>query len=276
MNTLVFDIETVPDIAGGRRLYGLDGLDDAAAAEALFKLRRQETGGSDFIRHSLQRVVCISAVLRSRDGVKIWSLGDESSSESDLISRFYQGLERFNPTLVSWNGSGFDLPVLHYRALLHGISAPLYWDQGDLNRDAKFNNYLARFHSRHTDVMDVLSGYQARAVQPLDQVATLLGFPGKMGMDGGKVWPTFVAGELGKIRQYCETDVLNTYLVWLRFQQMRGQIDAKQLSEEFTLVENALVSAQQPHLTEFLNQWQTATAAMPLIDPPLNAPISSY
>ena len=126
MNILVFDIETVPDIAGGRRLYGLDGLDDAAAAEAMFKLRRQETGGSDFIRHSLQRVVCISAVLRSRDGVKVWSLGDESSSESDLISRFYQGLERFNPTLVSWNGSGFDLPVLHYRALLHGISAPTY------------------------------------------------------------------------------------------------------------------------------------------------------
>ena len=71
MNTLVFDIETVPDIAGGRRLYGLAGLDDAAAAEALFKLRRQETGGSDFIRHSLQRVVCISAVLRTRDGIKV-------------------------------------------------------------------------------------------------------------------------------------------------------------------------------------------------------------
>ncbi|MEO6698064.1 MAG: 3'-5' exonuclease [Paraperlucidibaca sp.] len=276
MNTLVFDIETVPDIAGGRRLYGLDGLDDAAAAEALFKLRRQETGGSDFIRHSLQRVVCISAVLRSRDGVKVWSLGDESSSESDLISRFYQGLERFNPTLVSWNGSGFDLPVLHYRALLHGISAPLYWDQGDHNREAKFNNYLARFHSRHTDVMDVLSGYQARAVQPLDQVATLLGFPGKMGMDGSQVWPTFLAGELGKIRQYCETDVLNTYLVWLRFQQMRGQIDASQLSEEFTLVKNALANAGQPHLSDFLDQWQTSSAAMPLIDPPLNAPISSF
>lgn len=276
MNTLVFDIETVPDITGGRRLYGLDGLDDAAAAEAMFKLRRQETGGSDFIRHSLQRVVCISAVLRSRDGVKVWSLGDESSSESDLISRFYQGLERFNPTLVSWNGSGFDLPVLHYRALLHGISAPTYWDQGELNRDAKFNNYLGRFHSRHTDVMDVLAGYQARAVQPLDQVATLLGFPGKNGMDGGQVWPTFLAGDLGSIRNYCESDVLNTYLVWLRFQQMRGQLDASQLAEEFMLLENALVAANQPHLSEFLAQWQTATAAMPLIDPPLNTPISSH
>ncbi|MFX9799534.1 3'-5' exonuclease, partial [Acinetobacter baumannii] len=80
----------------------------------LFKLRRQEIGGSDFIRHSLQRVVCISAVLRTRDGLRVWSLGEESSSEADLIRRFFAGLERYSPTLVSWNGSGFDLPVLHY------------------------------------------------------------------------------------------------------------------------------------------------------------------
>jgi len=81
---------------------------------------------------------------------------------------------------------------------------------------------------------------------------------------------------LGSIRNYCESDVLNTYLVWLRFQQMRGQLDASQLAEEFTLLENALVAANQPHLSEFLAQWQTATAAMPLIDPPLNTPISSH
>lgn len=272
MNTLVFDIETVPDIAGGRRLYGLDGLDDAAAGEALFKLRRQETGGSDFIRHSLQRIVCISAVLRTREGLKVWSLGEESSSEADLIARFFAGLERFSPTLVSWNGSGFDLPVLHYRALLHGVQAPLYWDQGEYNRDSKFNNYLGRFHARHTDVMDLLAGYQARAVQPLDQIATLLGFPGKMGMDGSLVWPTFLAGELGKIRQYCETDVLNTWLVYCRFQFMRGQLDAAGLAAELSLVRDTLQASGQPHLLEFLSTWQTAEAAMPTQDSALNTP----
>lgn len=273
MNTLVFDIETVPDIAGGRRLYGLAGLDDAAAAEALFKLRRQETGGSDFIRHSLQRVVCISAVLRTRDGVKVWSLGEESSTEGELIQRFFAGLERYQPTLVSWNGSGFDLPVLHYRALLHGVQAPSYWDQGEHNRDAKFNNYLGRFHARHTDLMDLLAGYQARAVQPLDQIATLLGFPGKMGMDGSQVWPSFLAGELAKIRQYCETDVLNTWLVFLRFQFMRGLLDQTALDAEFALLQDTLRASSQPHLLDFLSQWQSATAAMPA-DSPLNAPIS--
>ena len=273
MNTLVFDIETVPDIAGGRRLYGLEGLDDAAAAEALFKLRRQETGGSDFIRHSLQRIVCISAVLRTRDGIKVWSLGDEGASEAEIIQRFFAGLERYTPTLVSWNGSGFDLPVLHYRALIHGVQAPAYWDQGEYNRDAKFNNYLGRFHSRHIDVMDLLAGYQARAVQPLDQVATLLGFPGKMGMDGGQVWPTFLAGDLAAIRHYCETDVLNTYLVYLRFQFMRGHFDAAGLSAEFDLVKSTLEASEQPHLLAFLASWQDASKQFPEQDPPLNLPI---
>lgn len=275
MNTLVFDIETVPDIAGGRRLYGLSGLDDAAAGEALFKLRRQETGGSDFIRHSLQRVVCISAVLRSRDGVKVWSLGDESESEAQIIKRFFDGLEKTQPTLVSWNGSGFDLPVLHYRALIHGIQAPSYWDQGEFNRDAKFNNYLGRFHSRHIDLMDLLAGYQARAVQPLDQVATLLGFPGKSGMDGSQVWPAFLAGDLAKIRQYCETDVLNTWLVWLRFQFMRGQLDHAGLASELALVRDLLQASTMPHLQTFLAEWDAAQAAVPRQDPPLNAPINA-
>lgn len=275
MNTLVFDIETVPDIAGGRRLYGLDGLDDAAAGEALFKLRRQETGGSDFIRHSLQRVVCISAVLRSRDGVKVWTLGGESESEAQIIKRFFDGLEKTQPTLVSWNGSGFDLPVLHYRALIHGIQAPSYWDQGEHNRDAKFNNYLGRFHSRHTDLMDLLAGYQARAVQPLDQVATLLGFPGKSGMDGSQVWPAFLAGELSKIRQYCETDVLNTWLVWLRFQFMRGQLDKAGLDAELGLVRDLLQTSTMPHLQAFLADWNAAQAALPSHDLPLNHPINS-
>ena len=275
MNTLVFDIETVPDIAGGRRLNGLDGLDDAAAGEALFKLRRQETGGSDFIRHSLQRVVCISAVLRSRDGVKVWTLGGGSESEAQIIKRFFDGLEKTQPTLVSWNGSGFDLPVLHYRALIHGIQAPSYWDQGEHNRDAKFNNYLGRFHSRHTDLMDLLAGYQARAVQPLDQVATLLGFPGKSGMDGSQVWPAFLAGELSKIRQYCETDVLNTWLVWLRFQFMRGQLDNAGLDAELGLVRDLLQTSTMPHLQAFLADWNAAQAALPSHDLPLNHPINS-
>ena len=112
----------------------------------------------------------------------MWSLGDAEASEAELVRRFFDGIEKFTPTLVSWNGGQFDLPVLHYRALLHGIAAPRYWDTGDVDREFRWNNYLSRFHERHTDLMDVLAGYQVRATASLDDIALLLGLPGKMGM----------------------------------------------------------------------------------------------
>ncbi|MFA5529852.1 MAG: 3'-5' exonuclease, partial [Thiohalomonadaceae bacterium] len=180
MNVLVFDIETIPDVDAGRRLHGLEGLSDADVVSAMFNLRRQENG-TEFLRLHLQRVVAISAVLRRGDSLKVWSLGEADSPEKELIQRFFDGVERFSPTLVSWNGCGFDLPVLHYRALLHGVQAPRYWETGDEDQSFRWNNYLSRYHARHTDLMDVLSGYQGRACAPLDEIATMLGFPGKMG-----------------------------------------------------------------------------------------------
>ncbi|MGA7800274.1 MAG: 3'-5' exonuclease [Gammaproteobacteria bacterium] len=255
MNLFVFDIETVPDVDGGRRLYDLQGLSDKHTAEAMFHLRREQTGGSDFLRHHLQRIVAISVVLRSRDMVKVWSLGDLDATEDDLIRRFFDGIDKFSPTLVSWNGGGFDLPVIHYRALLHGVQAPRYWETGDEDREFRWNNYLNRFHERHTDLMDVLAGYQGRAVAPLDEIATLLGFPGKMGMSGAKVWDNYLAGDLAGIRNYCETDVLNTYLVYLRFELMRGRLSGDQFAAECGLLREALAAEDKPHLNEFLAVW---------------------
>ena len=162
MNVFVFDIETIPDVDGGRRLHDLEGLSDAEVAKVMLHLRRQETGGSDFLRLHLQRIVAISAVFRGGDTLKVWSLGDVESGEKELIERFFDGIEKFTPTLVSWNGSGFDLPVLHYRGLLHGVTAARYWEMGDGDRDFKWNNYLSRFHWRHIDLMDVLAGFQPR------------------------------------------------------------------------------------------------------------------
>jgi predicted PolB exonuclease-like 3'-5' exonuclease len=104
MNTLVFDIETVPDVELGRRLYDLDGLDDAAVAQAMFA-RQRALRQSDFLPPPQQRIAAISVLLRSGDGLKIFSLGDEQSPEKELVQRFFDGLERYSPILVSWNGS---------------------------------------------------------------------------------------------------------------------------------------------------------------------------
>ena len=109
----------------------------------------------------------------------MWSLGDETSSEKDLIERFFDGLDKFTPDLVSWNGAGFDLPVLHYRSLLHSVTAARYWETGDSDQSFRYSNYLSRFHWRHMDLMDILSGFQGRGRASLQDIATLLGLPGK-------------------------------------------------------------------------------------------------
>nr|VFJ91991.1 MAG: hypothetical protein BECKLFY1418B_GA0070995_103024 [Candidatus Kentron sp. LFY]VFJ94552.1 MAG: hypothetical protein BECKLFY1418A_GA0070994_104117 [Candidatus Kentron sp. LFY] len=254
MNVLVFDIETVPDVENGRRLLDLRGLDDRQVAEIMYQQRRQESG-TEFLRHDLHRVVAISAVFRSGTRLKIGSFGSEESLEKELIQRFFDGIGKSFPTLVSWNGGGFDLPVLHYRSLLHGINALRYWDIGDFDKDFRWNNYLNRFHNRHTDLMDVLSGYQMRASVPLDGIATLLGFPGKIGMDGSEVWGKYLAGDIKAIRNYCEIDALNTYLIYLRFELVRGRLTQPEYDREDQRVKDELAARNEPHLQEFLTAW---------------------
>lgn len=256
MSVLVFDIETVPDVTSARRLHGFDNLQDKDVSLAMNALQRQKNG-SEFLPHYLQKIVAISLVLEKQDAVKVWSLGNESSNEAELIERFFHGIEKYTPTLVSWNGSGFDLPVLHYRALMHGVRAPKYWDNGEHDQSFKWNNYLSRFHYRHLDLMDVLAGYQNKAYAPLDDIAVLSGFPGKMGMSGSKVWDYYQTGDLKSIRDYCETDVLNTYGVYLRFQHMRGMLDDVQYDQKIENLEQYLVhETERAHLQEFLQKWQ--------------------
>jgi len=238
-------------------LYNLDDLKAEDAAELMFSHRRQETDGkSDFLRHYLHKIVAISLVLKTHDKLSVWSLGDVDSDEAELIQRFFEGIERYTPTIVSWNGSGFDLPVLHYRSLLHKVVAQRYWENGDDDQGFRWNNYLSRFHSRHTDLMDVISGYMTTARAPLDQIATLLGFPGKMGMSGDKVWDCYAAGEIEAIRNYCETDVLNTYLVYLRYELIRGRLTEKAYEDECNKVRDMLNNEIKPHLKEFLEAWE--------------------
>lgn len=260
VNVLTFDIETIPDIEAGRRLYDLGDLSDEDVIQAMRHLRSQETGGSDFQRHFLHRIVAISLALATPRDFRLWTLGEPEDSEPEAIKRFFDGIDRFTPVLVSWNGGGFDLPVLHYRALLHGVAAPRYWETGGEDREFKWNNYLNRFHERHLDLMDVLSGYQQRAAAPLDRIATLLGLPGKMGMDGSKVWDAYRDGDLDGIRNYCETDVLNTHLVYLRFELIRGRLTPGAYGEECKRIRDALLAMEKPHLNEFVERWRAEPA----------------
>lgn len=252
MNIFVFDIETIPDSKAGRKIYNLaDDLSDADVIKVM-QSKQMEKSGHDFISHYLQQIVAISVVFRHRRDLKVFTVGDETSSEKEIIQRFYAGLDKYIPQLVSWNGTGFDLPVLHYRSLLHKISAPTYWEKGDNNQSFRWNNYISRYHDRHLDLMDVLASYTGRANAPLDGVATMLGFPGKVGVSGGDVLSLYQSGNIKAIRDYCETDVLNTYLVYLRYCLLKGELNTEEYDSEEQQVKDYLEAEDKPHFHEFI------------------------
>lgn len=256
---LVFDIETIPDVAGLRRLNNLQTeLSDDEVVELAYQQRRAQAG-HDFLPLHLQRIVTISCVLRVGDQFKVWSLSEPALGEAQIIQRFFDGIEKYTPQLVSWNGGGFDLPVLHYRGLLHRIQAARYWDMGGGDypdsRDFKWNNYISRYHTRHLDLMDLLAMYQPRANAPLDALVKLMGFPGKLGMDGSQVWPAWQAGQQAEIRDYCETDVVNTYLIYNRFRLMQGEISREEEALEAKFVRQQLSLLSGEHWKQFCDAW---------------------
>ena len=253
--TLVFDIETVPDLDGLRRLRPQwTSLPDDEVAERAFSERREKTG-SDFLPLHLHRIVAIGCAFRDGQGFRVRCLGNAQDDEAKLIVDFFRLIDRYVPQLVSWNGGGFDLPVLHYRGLIHGVQATRYWEMGEGDRDFKWNNYISRYHVRHLDLMDLLSLYQPRATAPLDEVARLAGYAGKLGMEGARVWDAYRAGRLAEIRDYCETDVVNTFLVYTRFQRMRGALTDAEFAAEQALVRSTLQASAAAHWREFLAAW---------------------
>ncbi len=253
---LAFDLETVPDVDGLRRLRPQwAGQSDRELAQAAFAERRERTGGSDFLPLHLHRIIAIGAAYRDDKGFRVRCLGEPGDGEAKLVGDFFRLIDRYTPQLVSWNGGGFDLPVLHYRGLIHGATAARYWESGDEDREFRYNNYTSRYHARHTDLMDVLAMYQGRASAPLDELARLCGFAGKLGMGGDQVWDAYCEGKIDAIRAYCEADVVNTFLLYCRFRKMRGELTSSEYSAEMDLVRQCLAQTTAPHWAAFLAAW---------------------
>ena len=143
---LIFDIETLTDLKSGAHLYGLD-LPEADLEQALIKLRRQESG-MDFQRLALHEIVCISGLwLDEQGGMKMFSFSREQHSEAEILTKFLSIFDKRHPTLVSWNGSQFDLPVILFRAMYHGLSAPSLFDH---NQSYHIESILVLyFHGNH-------------------------------------------------------------------------------------------------------------------------------
>ncbi|MGE0348581.1 3'-5' exonuclease [Hydrogenophaga sp.] len=255
---LVFDIESIPDVEGLRALRDAPADHSDEQVHAAWLAERKEKGQSDFMPLHLQRVLVISCVFRNAEGLRIHSFVDrDGQSEGKVVQSFFHAVEKHTPQLVSWNGGGFDLPVLHYRGLRHGVEASKYWDMGEDDREFKWNNYIGRYHMRHLDLMDLLAMYSPKNNAPLDAMAKLCGFPGKLGMDGSQVYAQYLAGQTDDIRRYCETDVMNTYLVYCRFQKMRGGFTEAEYGQEIAMVRETLgdLARTESHWGEYLKAW---------------------
>lgn len=261
----VFDIETIYDVHAAKTLTGSEETDVLILRKQLEAYHADATEGKNtFPRQPFHQVVAISFLEAeiSRDGKhetyalkELRSGGKEGVDEKTLLEGFFQYVAKLKPRLVSYNGRTFDLPVLKYRAMLHGISASWLYHSGD-----KWNNYGSRYSlDWHCDLLDALSDFGASARCKLHEVCAVMGYPGKIGVDGSQVAPLYDAGRIKEIRDYCETDVLNTYLVYVRYMYHRGDISQAGYNQAIRDVLSYLKETDdRPHLGEFFAAWEEA------------------
>lgn len=251
---LVFDIETIPDIETGKRLYpNLSDLSDQDALTALTAIRQAEAG-HDFMRLPLHKVACLSFLWVKEDKFNLCSLSLQKMSEKEILSTFLRAFDQ-RPLLISWNGAGFDLPVLLYRMAHHKINASPLVNAGFNKQD-----YLNRYSEKHLDLMDKFNFGAWGSKQKLDTIASLCGFAGKQDLDGSQVVPMVLAQEWQKLATYCESDVLNTWLIYLRWQLLYGRLSESdhqaQLDATYQFISQQKGADGQVRHQGFLDAWQ--------------------
>ncbi len=235
----IFDCETIPDVELVRSAMGLSGTDKEVAQKA-FILQEEKTGSS-FLPTPYHQVVAISAVITDDFGKfqKVSSI--EGKSEEEMIKNFLSFIDKKNPKLVSFNGRAFDLPMLMIRAMKYNLSCSSYFevDNKALNK-SKWDNYRYRFSERfHLDLMDHISDFGAVRGLNLNLLCQMMDIPGKYDVSGDMVDTLYFDGEIEKIKEYCESDVLNTYWLYLKYELLKANITKEDyLDYLFVMSEN--------------------------------------
>ncbi len=250
---LVFDAESVPD---GRllRLTKYPGeaiTDDEAVARAQAEAMEASGDTSDFIpvTFHVPVAVCAAQVNREYELTDLTALGAPAYHPRAITTAFWQLAVRAG-TIVSFNGRGFDVPLLEINAFRYGVPVPAHFAERYSTRD--------RYGRKHFDLMDWLCNYGASRLNGgLNLLSKLLGKPGKMGTTGGQVYDLFRAGNLPAINHYCSFDVLDTYFVFLRTQVLMGKLTIKREQEIVGQTKQWLEShvLEQPHLMTYVENW---------------------
>jgi 3'-5' exonuclease len=206
--------------------------------------------GDKFPKHIYHSIICIGALVAHQDGGR-WAVDAVGAphvgerSEQALISSFVDRIAELSPQLVTFNGSSFDLPVLRYRAMVHAVPAP----------GLSLRPYFNRYTEDAVDLCDVLSSFSYQGKATLHELCCVMGLPGKPdGISGGEIEKYYREGRIREIAEYCETDVVNTYRVWLRYELFRGRLSASEFrASEACLADFVKTHANaKPHLTDRL------------------------
>ncbi len=261
----VFDAEWVPDAPTGRRVYGLPpDMPDAAVVEHMFKAAGATAEDPrPFLKTVLCRVVSISAIKRyatrshpiALDMKSLPEAGEGALDEAALISRFLESAGKTKPQLVGYNIRGADLPILIQRAMALGIAAPGFCKRPDRPWDGA--DY---FHSSSDGVVDLMDvyGIRGRGSPSLHELASAAAIPGKLDTAGDQVFDLWQAGDVRRIVEYNEHDVISTYLVWLRSAHLAGFLTPAAFQAEERLLEAMLlgrVATGAQHLARYLEHW---------------------
>jgi len=222
----IFDCETIPDVALLRSTKGFEGSDQEVIEQA-FK-ESIEKNGTTFLSLPFHKIVSISAVITDDYGVfkKVGDFGEGSFEEMEILTSFINFLNTKNPRLVSFNGRSFDIPLILLRSLRYNIQATAYFekDNAALNK-TKWENYRQRYSEEfHTDLLDSLSNFGAARGLKLDEVCKMANIPGKYEVSGDDVLGLYSAGDFDKISEYCQSDCLNTYWLFLKYELLKGTL----------------------------------------------------
>lgn len=264
-NVVVFDVEWVPDPASGRRIYKIP---DTASDDEVLDVMWREGGATPedprpYLKTVMCRIVAISAVVRKkvRDGVTLEiislpGLHDGVRLEGEIIRHFLEAVGNKGAQLVGFNSANADLPILYQRALANRITAPTFCHRPEKPWEGA--DYFSRYGDFNIDLKSELGGY-GKANLSLHELATTLGIPGKMGIDGSNVVDLWRSDDIRKIVEYNQYDALSTYLVWLRSAYFSGRLTEKAFVHEEQQLETLLhqkIESGSEHLALFLDAWK--------------------
>ena len=255
---LVFDVETVADgdLISRAKYSGEDLPPDQAAAryrEELIEKTGRDVLPATWVLPTAVSVAKVGADFRLQD---LLVLDAPHYRPFEMVKKFWEGWQHYRkPAFVTFNGRGYDLPVMELAAFRYGISIPAWFNVNSRSYEQSRNRYNV---DSHIDLQDFFSNFSAvRVSGGLNLLANLIGKPGKCGVDGSQVQQLFDDGQVEKINDYCRCDVLDTYFVFLRSRVMTGEL---QLNEEQQIVDEVHTWLQEraddsPAYTTYLEHW---------------------